>query len=178
MPGRALSNISFSDYTVDMGIKEDTRSAVETYLAPAGEQAELVAEFSEVIKGFHDTPILRGADGTEVPIPEELFEILTRAAAELQRGRGITIIPNDKLLTTQEAADILGVSRPTLVKMLETGALPFGKAGRHRRILLGDLLDFQRREEKERLTTLREIASQTPTAETFYDPSKSTRSQG
>ncbi len=158
-----------------MATKEDNRARVDTYLAPNGEQAELIARFSEVIKGIHENPVLRGSDGTEVPVPEELFDILTRAAAELQRGRGITIIPNNQMLTTQEAADILGVSRPTLVKMLENHHIEFSKVGRHRRVALGDLIDYRSKLEEDRLARLREVASQTPTTETYYDPSISTR---
>lgn len=158
-----------------MEIKEDFKVTVDTYLAPGGEQADLVARFAEVIKGFHGNPVLRGPDGTEVPVPEDLFDILMRATAELQRGRGITIIPNNQRLTTQEAADILGVSRPTLVKMLEAGQIAFTTVGRHRRIVLSDLLDFRNQQEQARLATLREVAAQTPTAETYYDPSKPTR---
>lgn len=158
-----------------MAIKEDSDPTIGTYLAPGGEQADLVAKFSEAIRGFHGNPVLRGPDGTEVPVPEELFDILIRATAELQRGRGITIVPNNQKLTTQEAADILGVSRPTLVKILEDGKIPFNTVGRHRRVILSDLMDFRSQQEDGRLAALREVATQTPTDETYYDPSKPTR---
>ena len=59
---------------------------------------------------------------------------------------------------TQEAADYLGISRPTLVKLLEQRAIPFEKRGRHRRVTLRDLVDYQDRFRVERRRTLREIA--------------------
>ena len=66
-------------------------------------------------------------------------------------GRGVTIIPTNRMLTTQEAADVLGVSRPTLVKVLESGDLRFSKVGRHRRVALGDLLAYRESQSSVRL---------------------------
>ena len=76
------------------------------------------------------------------------------------------------MLTTQEAAELLGISRPTLVKLLENGRIPFSKVGRHRRVQLSDLLDYQKQVSKDRLTLLREIASDTPDTETFCHPNR------
>ena len=150
-------------------------SKVETYLAPGGEQAELIAEFSEIVKDLHGAASLRGPDGSAITIPTELFEILVKSAAELQRGRSVSIIPNERMLTTQEAAELLGISRPTLVKLLENGRIPFSKVGRHRRVQLSDLLDYQKQVSNDRLTLLREIASDTPDTETFYHQNRPLR---
>lgn len=106
----------------------------------------------------------------EVDVPEWV-----QAAVELQRGRGVTVVSTNRMLTTQEAADVLGVSRPTLVKVLERGDVRFTKVGRHRRVALGDLLEYREEQRRERLATLRDVASETPDAETFFGPSVAIR---
>ena len=71
---------------------------------------------------------------------------------------GVTIVPLATRPTTQEAADFLGISRPTLVKLLESGAMPFETVGRHRRVTLDDLLNYQEKEQARRRTVLAQAA--------------------
>jgi excisionase family DNA binding protein len=68
----------------------------------------------------------------------------------LREGKVITVVPQTQRLTTQEAADFLGISRPTLVKLLDQEKIPYDQPGRHRRIMFSDLLRYveQRREER------------------------------
>lgn len=84
-------------------------------------------------------------DGTTVALPEPIYRVLRDVAIALSNGLAITVAPHNTLLTTQEAADLLGMSRPTLVKLAEAGELPYTKPGRHRRIRLADALDYQDR---------------------------------
>jgi excisionase family DNA binding protein len=72
----------------------------------------------------------------------------------LREGKVITVVPRMQRLTTQEAADFLGVSRPTLVKLLEEGRIPYDQPGRHRRILFSDLLTYVQRRRDERRAAL------------------------
>ncbi|PRY11388.1 helix-turn-helix domain-containing protein [Kineococcus rhizosphaerae] len=77
-----------------------------------------------------------------VELPPELATALRETVQALAHGEAVTLTPHEALLTTQEAADVLGVSRPTLVRLLESGALPHTKPGVHRRVRLEDVLDY------------------------------------
>ena len=88
---------------------------------------------------------LRGPDGEEIIIPRSLYVVLLEALKQLITGRAISIVPVTAELTTQQAADLLNVSRPFLIRILEHGEIPFHKAGTHRRVYLHDLLAYKRK---------------------------------
>jgi excisionase family DNA binding protein len=88
---------------------------------------------------------LRGPHGEEMIIPRSLYVVLLEALKQLITGRAISIVPVTAELTTQQAADLLNVSRPFLIKILEHGVIPFHKAGTHRRVYLHDLLAYKRK---------------------------------
>jgi excisionase family DNA binding protein len=85
-----------------------------------------------------------------------LMEILT----ETSKGNAITIMPIHAELTTQQAAEILNVSRPHLVHLLESNQIPFTKVGAHRRVLAKDVFEYKDRVNKQRLQTLDELTAQ------------------
>lgn len=87
---------------------------------------------------------LTAADGTVIELPEAARQALLSAIEHLAQGESIVVMPLGEELTTQEAADILNVSRPYLIKLLENGGLPFTLVGTHRRLRLRDVLDYQR----------------------------------
>ena len=134
----------------------------KTYL-PDQEREELL-QFAQVLNGINIAAgepghaMLVGPDGKQVPIPAELFQVLEEAANVLALGDGISILPYAAKLTTQEAADFLGMSRPTFVKILESGAIEFEKVGRHRRVTLRDVVAYQTRAQSERRAALAELA--------------------
>lgn len=103
------------------------------------------------------------SDGTSTDLPPRLVEAMRVAAHELGEGGSIVISSIESDVTTQQAARILGVSRPTMVRLLERdGAIPFKRVGTHRRIRLGDLLTYRRsvyerqREQMDELTRVGE----------------------
>jgi excisionase family DNA binding protein len=121
----------------------------ETYL-PSPETAEIIDFLSALRDRGREPagrqPRLTGPDGRSVELPEPMFEVLLQVAAAMKAGLAVTVAPHHLLLTTQEAADLLRVSRTTLVRLLETGVIPFEKPGRHRRVRLDDLLKYRRRQ--------------------------------
>lgn len=91
----------------------------------------------------------RGKDMV-VTIEPGLAKLLAEVMEYLKDGNGVTFVPVSKHLTTQQAADILNVSRPYLIKILDAGELPFHKIGRHRRILAKHLFEYKRKRDVQR----------------------------
>ena len=85
------------------------------------------------------------AGGGPLALPAELLEVLGLAAEALAGGRPVTLSCHEPVLSTQEAADLLGISRPTLVRLLDSGVIPYDQPRRHRRVRLADLLAHQAR---------------------------------
>lgn len=102
---------------------------------------------------------LVGPDGQTVELPLEAFQVLRQVAQAMSVGKAITVAPIDQLLTTQEAANLLGISRPTLIKLLESGEISFERPGasRHRRVRLHDVLDYQQHKRAQRRSELDEL---------------------
>jgi excisionase family DNA binding protein len=100
-----------------------------------------------------------GIRGEEDPvkIPVTALKHLNTIINLMAQGKAVTINPVDAEISTQEAADLLNVSRPYVVKLLEEGEIPFHKVGAHRRIKLKDLLIYKQKIEKEREEALTEL---------------------
>lgn len=102
---------------------------------------------------------LTSPDGTRLELPGEIFEVLRDVVAALVQGLAITVAPRQTVLSTSEAASLLGVSRPTLVRLLEAGEIPFSQPGRHRRVRLADLLADQQRTSRGRAVLLDQMVA-------------------
>ena len=95
-----------------------------------------------------------------IPLPLPLFRALTDILTNLARGDAVTVVPLHAELTTQEAADILNVSRPFVIQLAETGKLPHRKVGTHRRIRFADLLEYKRTSDADCVQALAELTRQ------------------
>lgn len=95
-----------------------------------------------------------------ITIPRKALFLLTTILANMAEGKSITLIPSASELSTQQAADLLNVSRPHLVKLLESGIIPFRKVGRHRRVMLKDIIKYGTNLEKEREDQLQFLSNQ------------------
>ena len=78
----------------------------------------------------------------QIELPTSALRLLVDILAELAAGNAVRVVPVHAELTTQEAADLLNVSRPHFIKLLETQALPYHRTGKHRRIRFDDLRKF------------------------------------
>ncbi len=90
-------------------------------------------------------------------VPREAIELLARVLASMSSGQAVSVISRGAELTSQQAADLLNVSRPYLIGLLDQRAIPYRKVGTHRRIRLDDLLGYQRRDDAERRAVADEL---------------------
>ena len=145
----------------------------EHVLSPdPSEQDELVELQEQLarIAGRRRRPVARlvSPDGVEVEIPASAFAALQAIVRDMAQGHTITLIPHDKELTTKEAADILNISRPFLVKLLGRGDIPYHRVGTHRRLNVEDVLAYRELRAARRREKLRELTELSEQVEGGY----------
>ena len=96
----------------------------------------------------------------DITLPAPAVRLLVDLLSEMAEGNAVALIPIHAELTTQQAADLLGVSRPFLIKLLEIGRLPFRKVGTHRRILFKDVAAYKRELDRKRQSNFDRLATQ------------------
>lgn len=117
-----------------------------------------VEDFMEQASGASFIPLrLIGPDGSTVALPEAVSYMLHTAIHHLTQGQAVTIVPIDRELTTQQAADLLNVSRPYLIKLLEREDIPYTKTGTHRRILFTDMVNYKVARDAQRTKALSDL---------------------
>lgn len=130
---------------------------LEPEQAALAKEAAEVAQVLEHAENERQPARLVDPHGHEVELPGPLFEVLSSIADQLQRGNGVVIMPAHKLLTSNQAAEIINVSRPHLIKLLDEKAIPFEYVGTHRRVRLSDVVAYQERRNAEREAALGEM---------------------
>ena len=96
---------------------------------------------------------------TTVKLPAPAVGLLVRMLEEMARGNAVTIMPVHSELTSQEAADMLNISRPSLIQLLDEGKIEYRKVGTHRRVRFESLMKYRRQVEAARRAALEELAA-------------------
>ena len=104
--------------------------------------------------------VVDAAQEQPIELPAGAVAMLMDILEAMAAGRGVSIIPENAELTTVQAADILNVSRPFLIKLLVEGALPYRKVGKHRRILMEDVMNYKSRIDRDREAVLDQLAAE------------------
>lgn len=113
-------------------------------------------------------PKLVDSHGREIPLPDSVCEALKQVVKAMALGQAITLVPTDYELTTQKAADLLNVSRPYLVKLLEQNEIPCVMVGTHRRVKFQELMDYKQKRDSTRRQSLNDL-TEFLQEEGFYD---------
>lgn len=134
-------------------------------LIPNAHDVALAAESSYALGALAGlagdyTVTVSGEDGAaaQLRVPASAMRLLSAALSEMARGNGVSLLPLDAELTTQQAADLLNVSRPYLVGLLEQGAMPFRLVGNQRRVRLREVIAYKARTDIDRGAALAELA--------------------
>ena len=93
-------------------------------------------------------------------LPDQALRLLLDVLSNMADGNSVTLVPVDAELTSQQAAELLNVSRPFLVRLLENGQIPYHKVGKHRRVRLKDVMAYKHRIDKKRDEVLDELVAE------------------
>ncbi|MEV0401591.1 excisionase family DNA-binding protein [Actinoallomurus sp. NPDC050550] len=140
---------------------------VKRSIEPGEIDAEVAARAVRRIKDYlmrhpeHEAIPVTGELGAEeaLILPRDAVSLLAYILAQAAEGRGVSVIPSHAELTTQQAADLLNVSRPFLIGLLEAGMIRYRLVGKHRRITVEALMEYKRRDDQERRAAADDLAA-------------------
>jgi excisionase family DNA binding protein len=139
------------------------KASPESVLPPEKEQ-ESIAQLAQILSRESAQPKLVTSNGEEILLPESVCNILHQAVQAMASNRAVSIVRHNRELTTQQAANILNVSRPFLVKLLDEEAIPYIKVGSDRRIRFKDLIIYQEQRDRKRRKLLDQLIEMTEEA--------------
>lgn len=121
-------------------------------------QQEQVQELQNLMQREGRAALVGKGGEPALELPDAVYSLLLRILQGMQEGKAISVVPHMQDLTTQDAANILGVSRPFFVKLLETGKLRYHMTGTHRRVYLKDLMDYKQERDQDKIAAIDRIA--------------------
>jgi excisionase family DNA binding protein len=124
-------------------------------MLPDSEQQQVQALERALLQGV---PAFVTVAGERVELPGTVFEVLRKVVGFMSHGQAITLVPDNQVVTTQRAADTLGMSRPHFIKLLESGTMAHHRVGNQRRVYLRDVLEFAKKRDAERLASLNRLS--------------------
>lgn len=128
------------------------------------QQKESIAQLEQILSRETAQPKLVASNGEEILIPEFVYSILRQVVHAMASGQAISLVPHNREMTTQEAADMLNVSRPFFVKLLEQGEIPYISVGSHRRVIFQDLMTYKEQRKVNRRKLLNQLIEMTEEA--------------
>lgn len=144
------------------------RSAMMDPVFALEQEAPAIRLLERVLEPVTPKARLVTPQGEEIPIPETVYQIMRQVIHHLAAGQAVHLVPLHRELSTQEAAELLNVSRPFLSKLLDQGEIPFVQVGSHRRVRVADMTEYMERRAGQRRSALREL-TQLSQDEGFYD---------
>lgn len=142
-------------------IKEITKEPSRRDQKLAKETSGKINDIAQKHKGGSGSVLIQFyGESTPIEIPLSAFQSLSEILDHIAKGEAVSIFHSDAEFTTQQAAEILNVSRPFVVKLLEQGAMPFIRVGKHRRVKRSDLEDYKKKLVKSRRKHLGELTKQ------------------
>lgn len=122
------------------------------------EQRSQLADVLQALENVSGQLRILTSDGKELTVPPALVKVLIEAGWLLADEKSLVILPADRDLSPHQAASLLNISRPYLLRILDQGNIPFHRVGTHRRIKLKDVIAFRKRRDAERRTDLKRIS--------------------
>jgi excisionase family DNA binding protein len=135
---------------------------------PAEEEAQALKELERILRVEGSQTRLVGGNGEQITIPNSVYQVLLQVIQAMASGQAISIVPLEREMTTQQAADFLNVSRPYLIKLLEQGEIRYTMVGSHRRVFFEDLLRYKEQRDLKRDQLLKELTQMSQEAG-FYE---------
>lgn len=143
-----------------------TRTVEAGKVAPGVVDAEVAARALRRIKDYLNSDqgrpdpleiLVEGGPGEALVLPRPAVEMFAHVLTAMANGQGVQIVPVNAELTTQQAADLLNVSRPYLINLLDSGEIEFRLVGRHRRVRLDALMEYMRHDDLKRKSAIDEL---------------------